>query len=75
MNFQEFPDGSVIGFFYIIGKVTGGQLPLHPMVVQALTTVAFSWTSRIGTIAMFEILFPGDADLFRHASLLVKMLE
>ena len=75
MNFQEFLDGSVIGFFYIIGKVTGGQFPPHTMVVQALATVAFFRTSRIGTVAIFEILFPGDADLFRHASPLVEMLD
>ena len=73
MNFQEFLDGSVIGFFYIIGKVTGGQFPLHTMVVQALTTVAFLRTSRIGAVAIFEILFSDDADFFRHVSLLVEM--
>jgi len=48
---------TVIGLFYIIGKEAGGQFVIPPVILQALTAIAFPVTRRIGAITVREIGF------------------
>jgi len=43
---------TVIGLFHIIGKETGRQFVILPMVMQTLAAIAFSGTGCIGAITM-----------------------
>jgi hypothetical protein len=54
---EEFLDGSVISFFDVVGKITGGQLVLTPVVGHALTADPLAGAGIIGAIAMLLIGF------------------
>ena len=55
MKGKEFFDGTVVGFFDIVRKVTGGQLILIAVISDALTADPFTGAGLVGTIAMLLI--------------------
>ncbi len=51
MKRKEFFYGPIICFFDVLGKITGRQLVLTPMVSHALTADPFAMAGVIGAIA------------------------
>jgi hypothetical protein len=47
----------VVGFFRVLRKAAGGQLPLLQVIRQAVTTGPLSAAGLIGAIAIIEIFF------------------
>ena len=64
MKREKFLHRPVISSFDILGKITGGQLVLTPVVSHALTTDPFAGARVVGTIATLLV----DLDLAFHLS-------
>jgi hypothetical protein len=62
MEGKEFLHRAVVGFFNIIGKITGGQLILAPVVRDAFAADPFAGTGVVRTIAAFLV----DLELAFH---------
>ena len=52
--FNEFPDGTVVGFFRCCGKVTGGQFIHAAMIGDAFAADALAGTGFIGAVAPLQ---------------------
>jgi hypothetical protein len=59
---QEFFNRAIVGLFDVVGEITGGQLVLTPVVIDALTADPLAGARFIRAIAVFFI----DRDLAFH---------
>lgn len=62
MKLQKFGDRTVVGPFDLVGKITGGQLMLTPVIGHTLATNPLAGARLVGAIAVFLI----DRDLAFH---------
>ena len=67
MKRKKFFHRPVICFFDVLGKITGGQLVLTPVVSHAFTADPFPGTGLVGTVAALLV----DLDLAFHSSVLI----
>jgi hypothetical protein len=72
-NLQKSGNGTIIGLFYVGGKITGGKFAIAAMIIQAFATDSLPAAGFIGAVAVLSILL--FIRTIRHTGLLQEMFR